>query len=586
MKNTYLSCAALLLAACGGGSAPSDTSRLDWTEPADLVATDATLWSDVAGTRASFGSVDVRYPRAVPFLGEQRDGATLAGWRGERLSAQLVVWTAEGLEGLRCTVGDFTSDSGAKLAGIGRARFVKYVISDSFLPEMPCGARPADNPAHLEPDLLSEEATLDLAAATLRPVWITVDIPADAQPGRYRSTVEVAAKGFEQQLDLELEVVDRLLPPPSEWAYHLDLWQHPSSVAEIEGLEMWSDAHFRAMEPTMRLLAEAGQKVITATLNKDPWNCQTEFPYADMIVWTRLGDGSWEYDFTVFDRWVEFMMGLGIDKAINCYSLLPWNSELHYTDEVTGQTVTVSAPPASAEFRELWKPFLEAFSAHLAGKGWLGITNIAMDERSPEDMAAAVALLEETAPELGIALADNHFSYRRYPQIQDMCVSIFADMDPADILGRRAEGKVSTYYVCCSSGFPNTYTSSQPLEAVYLSWFALAHDYDGFLRWAYNSWTADPIRDSRFRNWAAGDTYMVYPEGRSSIRFERLREGIQDWVKATQLRRELALSSRADAREQAARLEEAIAACGDRMPFEGWQDKLNAAKRLLNELAR
>lgn len=181
MKNTYLSCAALLLAACGGGSAPADTSRLDWTEPADLVATDATLWSDVAGTRASFGSVDVRYPRAVPFLGEQRDGATLAGWRGERLSAQLVVWTAEGLEGLRCTVGDFTSDSGAKLAGIGRARFVKYVISDSFLPEMPCGARPADNPAHLEPDLLSEEATLDLAAATLRPVWITVDIPADAQ---------------------------------------------------------------------------------------------------------------------------------------------------------------------------------------------------------------------------------------------------------------------------------------------------------------------------------------------------------------------------------------------------------------------
>ncbi len=34
---------------------------------------------------------------------------------------------------------------------------------------MPCGARPADNPAHLEPDLLSEETTLDLAAATLRP---------------------------------------------------------------------------------------------------------------------------------------------------------------------------------------------------------------------------------------------------------------------------------------------------------------------------------------------------------------------------------------------------------------------------------
>lgn len=584
MKTPFLALAAALLTACGSGNPAAETSRMDWSEPADLAATDAAAWAGVTGTRASFGSADVRYPRAEPFLGEQRAETTLAGWRGERLSAQLVVWTAEPLRDLRCTVGDFSSESGATLAGIGRARFVKYVVSDMFLPEQACGARPEGNPAHLEPDLLSEETALDIDAATLRPVWITVDIPADAQPGRYRATVDVRAEGFGQQLGIVLDVVDRQLPPPSEWAYHLDLWQHPSSVAEIEGLEMWSDDHFRAMEPTMRMLAEAGQKVITATLNKDPWNCQTEFPYADMILWTRLGDGSWEYDFEVFDRWVEFMMGLGIDKAINCYSLLPWNSELHYTDAVTGETVTVSAPPTSAEFRELWKPFLEAFSAHLAKKGWLGITNIAMDERSPEDMTATVSLLEEAAPELGIALADNHFSYRRYPQIQDMCVSIFADMEPADILRRRDEGKVSTFYVCCSSGFPNTYTSSQPLEAVYLSWFALAHDYDGFLRWAYNSWTADPIRDSRFRNWAAGDTYMVYPEGRSSIRFERLREGIQDWVKAMQLRRELATGDTPEARAQAERLEEAIASCGDRMPFEGWQEKLNAAKRLLNEI--
>ena len=31
---------------------------------------------------------------------------------------------------------------------------------------------------------------------------------------------------------------------------------------------------FERMRPTMRQLADAGQKVITATLNKDPWNNQ------------------------------------------------------------------------------------------------------------------------------------------------------------------------------------------------------------------------------------------------------------------------------------------------------------------------
>jgi hypothetical protein len=55
--------------------------------------------------------------------------------------------------------------------------------------------------------------------------------------------------------------------------------------------------------------------------------------------------------------------------------------------------------------------------------------------------------------------------------------------------------------------------------------------FDGFLRWAYNSWVEDPLKDSRFRTWPAGDTYFVYPGPRSSIRFEKLKEGIQDYEK-------------------------------------------------------
>ena len=66
----------------------------------------------------------------------------------------------------------------------------------------------------------------------------------------------------------------------------------------------------------------------------------------------------------------------------------------------------------------------------------------------------------------------------------------------------------------------------------------MAGNYDGYLRWAYNSWTADPLRDSRFRSWAAGDCYLIYPGARSSIRMERLIEGIQDAEKIRLLREE------------------------------------------------
>lgn len=553
------------------------TTNQDWSEPADPVRTDPALWAGVVKPAASFGSVDVRYPLSEPYTGAVEKTAALTGWKSETVHAQAVVWTPVEIRDLTCEVGEFKSADGVSITGAGRARFVKYVLSDYFTPGQPCGARKPDAPSRLMPDLLDEAPSLIAAARTTRPIWITVEIPRDAVAGRYSADVKIRGKGFSETLTLALDVIDRTLPPVSEWSYHLDLWQHPSAVARVEGVPVWSDAHFEAMRPPMKLLAGAGQKVITVTLNKDPWNNQSYDPYADMIVWTRYADGTWEYDFEVFDRWVRFMLDLGITKMINCYSLLPWNNMLHYRDGATGKFVDVKADPGTPEFRAMWGNFLPAFEAHLREKGWLGITNIAMDERSPEAMAEATSLLAEVAPELGIALADNHKIFKKYPYIKDMCASIFGPVERADIEARRADGLTTTYYVCCSSDFPNTYTFSDPAEAVYLAWYAAAMDYDGFLRWAYNSWTGDPIRDSRFRTWSAGDTYIVYPEARSSIRFERVREGIQDFEKMRILRQDA---------DKAARIDALLPAFTSGTRDAGWNDRLNAAKREVNEMSR
>ena len=63
------------------------------------------------------------------------------------------------------------------------------------------------------------------------------------------------------------------------------------------------------------------------------------------------------------------------------------------------------------------------------------------------------------------------------------------------------------------------------------------------MRWAFNSWPENPVIDSRYTKWTSGDTYLVYPDARSSVRFERLREGIQDFEKIRILRDELAENS-------------------------------------------
>jgi hypothetical protein len=180
-----------------------------------------------------------------------------------------------------------------------------------------------------------------------------------------------------------------------------------------------------------------------------------------------------------------------------------------------------------------------SFSEHLSKKGWLEITNIAMDERSPADMKAALDLLQKVTPHFGVAIADNHKSYKQYPYLKDICLAFGETFEEADLAYRKEHGLISTYYVCCADRFPNVFTFSDPSEAAYIAWYAVAAGFDGFLRWAYNSWVEDPVIDSRFRTWPAGDTYITYPSARSSIRFERLREGIQDAEKIRILRQTL-----------------------------------------------
>jgi len=377
------------------------------------------------------------------------------------------------------------------------------------------------------------------------------------------------------------------LPEPKDWKFHLDMWQHPSAVARIYDVEHWSEEHWKLLESEMKMLVNAGQKVITATINKDPWNNQCYDAYENMITWTKNADGSWMYDYSVFDRWVKLMMNLGVTKVINCYSMLPWNNELRYFDAAANMQVDISAKPGSKEFVDLWTPFLVDFRRHLKEKGWLEITNIAMDERSPQDMKTTLEFLQKVAPEFGVSLADNHKSYKQYPYLKDISIGISATFEPEDLAYRKEHGLISTYYVCCSDRFPNTFTFSDPSEATYIAWYATALRLDGFLHWSYNSWVENPVIDSRFRTWPAGDTYLVYPGNRSSIRFERLREGIQDAEKIRILREQLALSSGNDVPAQFARLNEEVNKFNyDKVPPIPCSEMLSQGKKVLEELSR
>lgn len=530
-----------VLAGCSAGYQKVNTF-VEADDPVALTQEQEDEWNGVGeGLNAAWANPDFRYSRSVVPVPVEEETCRITAWKGERASAQIILWSGAAKDGVECRVSDFKGAS-VLPASIAQTRFVRYTLADQLTPRFMKSSHYRENetPAQITGDMLDTLTRFDMPARTARPVWVSIEVPRDAAAGTYKASVTVTYNGRGKQvLPLELEVVDHVLPTPDKWEYHLDLWQHPTSVARVHGVEVWSDEHFEVMRPVMKRLADAGQKVITATLNKDPWNHQCYDAYEAMIRWTRRKDGSWSYDYSVFDRWVQFMLDLGIDREINCYSMVPWKCELEYYDESKGSLVTVEAEPGTPVFPEIWTPFLKDFKKHLEEKGWLGFTNIAMDERSPEAMQAAADVLMACAPEMGFALADNHASYKKFTMMRDVCVALEQSVvSQEDIDMRRGKDFYTTFYICCCPSYPNTFSTSQPYESELLGWYNVAHDYDGMLRWAYNSWAADPQYDSRYGHWMSGDTYFVYPFNRSSVRFERLIDGIEVAEMVRQLRKE------------------------------------------------
>lgn len=477
-----------------------------------------------------------------PSLEFQKKAFNHVAWRGEKVFAQAVVSSEEELKDVRLSVSDLRNGKSLIGAENIRLQFVSYVVSDLLDTTKygQCGSREDKSKwgEVLVADVLDINDSMTVPAGRKQPVWMTVSVPSDARPGKYSGKLTVTSSNAKaRSLNVELTVADHVLPPARDWAFHLDLWQNPYSVARYENVPLWSEAHFKAMRPVMRMLAEAGQKSVTTTIMNRPWNGQTEDAFGSMVTKIRRIDGTWLYDYTIFDRWVEFMFSLGIDKQINCYSMIPWALEFDYYDQATSSNTTIQATPGSQEYNEYWGSFIADFARHLKSKGWFEKTMIAMDERPLESMQAVLSLIRKIEPDFKISLAGSYHEPVIY-DIVDFSETFSGKKEfPESVKAKRKElGLTTTFYTCCAEAHPNLFVISDPDEAVWLGWFAQAENYDGYLRWAYNSWTADPLTDARFRTWPAGDCFVVYPGGRASIHFAKLTEGIQDFEKVRILR--------------------------------------------------
>lgn len=409
----------------------------------------------------------------------------------------------------------------------------------------------------------TDEFTVEGSAS----IYITASVPKGIPAGLYTGTVAVEVGGTEVVAnEIEIEVADVDLPDVHDWNFFLNVWMNPATVARWHGVEIWSDEHFALMRPYIEDLASHGQKTAVVPICYRPWGTQTRDPFPNAVIWKRRGE-NYEFDFSVFGRYVELHEACGIDKAIHCYSIVQgpgyWDKDIiEFIDVDTGELKQIEAAICDDEYMRAWRAFFAAFREYLTAKGWLDKTYIAFDEQPHEVMEPVMAMLAECAADFKIALAANTRS-DAFARIEDLCLSGSFDergiaefvpserramgmaelLDPdnacspqigRDIMSRPICGlTITTFYVCCGPAFPNTFVFSPLVESRMLPWLSAQGGYDGFLRWSYNDWPDDPYTHPEWNPmWPTGDVLLVYPGPNgpvSSPRWEQLREGIQDY---------------------------------------------------------
>jgi hypothetical protein len=464
------------------------------------------------------------------FSRDFKKNAEVESFRNEVVSLQFAARSETALQGFSVARGKEAGSSTAIPESWVKLYYPGYLLADEI--------------GGYTSDPLLEEAPRELKAGWTQPVWIQLHVPAEARSGRYAARFLIKAGGEEKEVEVELTVLDFLMPTLSEGKFYLNIWQDPAAVARWAKVPLWSEKHWRLLEAYATDMAAHGQRSITTSILYDPWHSQTGSIYPSMVEWQFPGEwkegeeGKFRFDYAAFDRYVEIMMKAGIRESILCVSMVDGpgatpDCDIGYQDTASGTFRIRHTVVGDARYRGAWGAFLPAFVRHLQEKGWLEKTFIAFDEKPQEIMNTIYSLLKERAPELKISLSGGSSS-QQSAQAEELTIywDDLAEKEKiARLLALRKKAGPTMYYTACAPALPNTFLYSPLWESRLLPWLAWHHGLNGYLRWAHQSWP-DKVWSQPLFRWHSGDNYFVYPGETgpiSSLRWELLRQGVQDF---------------------------------------------------------
>lgn len=491
-----------------------------------------------AGYAIGTDSPMLKVLRDLPYTGAISREARMALARNEEESVQITVSALDrDLDGISLELSPLLDDQGASIpaaaASVSRIDFVKTNPPQYYSEQVGWW-----------PDIVfpSHEAA-KVPQGSNQSFWITVATDSATNPGTYRGNIVIKSNDTVlQTLPLQVKVWDITLPKPGKFKVIGRF--SPNQFEEFYG---WKT-------PREDILAEWNRYVF-----KKRWN--TTDPFASALT---PNEGA---------------LKAALSEGVNAVNLVNVSQLL----EQDRASRTYRWPDAQHEEKVVNRVTQqkERFQS-AAGKSDTTLYVFGFDEQHDPGqyplMKHVFELAKKAAPEIRTITTTTYSPLKELIGSVDTWAPLLG-LESPELEQRREAGDELFFYIYAHPfhPFPNASLIDYPgIDGRITFWLASERGYTGFLHWLMNGWTANSESKARWPEVAwlpysrknfekrNGEGYFLYPgpDGKpiSSVRFELVRDGIEDWELIDLLKTAVAEASKASPDSSAVKLGQAALA--------------------------
>lgn len=458
-------------------------------------------------------------------LPRMQDTLKIFGIRGEVISGQCAVSAKKDLTSLTVSIGAFSDRKTGNVLSSDAVtwNFVGSIPLTENTPNQPAKAVVRLAPARF-PDYLMQERQINVKAKAYQAIWLTIDVPASAAPAIYTGVITVTSQQGESKLPVSVTIYPLVLPETRN--LKVTEWYNTDDFARFHGInEMYSKAWFGMLEKYARNMADHRQNVFQVP--------------TEAIEIERASDGKLKFDFSRFDQIADVFWKTGKMDFLETGELTRFSKDAWFSTEIKLRNFQVkdlaTGKVEKMEGTDVVPALLSATEGHLRAKGWLSKSLYHIkDEPSMHNSLSWIEMsqyIHHYAPDL-----------RRIDAIET--TNLLNDIEVAvpklDALGtwyesyreaqrRGVELWFYTVGIYQGSLFPNKTIDMPVMNSRIMHWLNYKYDATGYLHWGWNQWTEDPFKAVGMH---IGDGWHVYPvkDGvLNSLRWEEMRNGIQDY---------------------------------------------------------